>query len=1068
MILGSFSGTNFQPYTIINDGDTIYVRLITSNIHGCSPDTQQVMFVTIVNPAADFSISNSIGCHPLTVNFTNTSSPISSLLSYTWNFGNGQTSTLQNPVVTFTNTSHTLDSTYVIRLIVTAGTSCVDTIIKTVTVYALPVANFNYTAVCLGQNTQFTDSSVQATAPINYYSWNFGDGNFNYVQNPSHVYASSGLFNVKHLITNTKGCSDSITKPIIVYSLPQVSYHHDTLVCINDTVLFVNTTTGANQYNWNFGNGNFSTLFSPSIQYTSGGNFNIKLIAESVFGCIDSSSSTIHVIEPPIANFTTIPDTGCAPLNVLFTNLSIGYYVSYYWNFGNGQFSTVQNPMPVTYPQGQNDTSYYPTLTAANVCGTNIHKDTIKVHPIPVANINLSQYWGCTPLVVNFSDNNTVGMPDTMIWIFGDGSLPYITTNTTFQQPISHTYTTGGTVSIYTVTYIAINSCGRDTIQKTVTIYPNNVNAFCNAFPDTGCVPLIVNFNNSSIGFTNSYWDFGDGTSSNLTSPSHTYTTSGQFLIRLIVNDSCGKDTTYTNVSVWPKPVLSFINSKDTLCTNEPVSFLNTTTTPLSYFSWDFGDLTTSTQPNPVHFYSSPGTYTVTFSGISANFNCPNTISKQIVVKPTPTANIQANPDNGCTPLTVNFIGDSSFHTWHFGNGNTSGLLNPIHTYTSPGSYTIQLISEFANGCSDTAYKQITVFPKPIADFNKSIDSSCIYPVQVLFTNQSIGGSGYYWGFGNGYSSNVNDSIYATYTSPGIYSDTLIAHNQYSCTDTIIKSFIVYPTPEAYGRLVPTEGCQPLEVLFIDSSFNANTYKWFFGDGNMSTIANPNYTYLSYGSFAVTLIIEGSGGCRDTLNLTDTITVFPKPIADFVYLQLDTPVNPSGYVQFTNLSLLSNYYLWDFGDLLSDTSENPWHRYQMWGSYQVTLYAENIFGCKDTVYDELEIDMFHALYIPNAFSPGYGPSEVQVFKPAGVGIVEYHIWIYDTWGNLIWESDKLINSEPEESWDGNDRYGNPLMQDVYVWKAEAKFNDGTNWPGEKYKVGNLTKRRKYGTVTLLR
>ncbi|MCF8296729.1 MAG: PKD domain-containing protein [Saprospiraceae bacterium] len=1061
--ISTFTGTNFQSYTMNQDGDTVYVRLITTNSSGCKADTSEVMFVTIVGSVANFSMDNVAGCHPLTVNFTNTSAPLST--SYYWNFGNGDTSSQISPSMVFTNTSNSVDSVYTISLISDINTGCGDTVSYTVTVYASPNADFSNTSACLGQQTVFQDSSQSGALSITNWYWNFGDGDTSTNQNTNHQYLNFGSYNVSHSVVNSNGCADTITKAVSVYSLPVVNYNHDTAVCKNDTVHFANSTTGAGTYNWSFGNSSSSSLQNPFAIYSQTGAYSIKLIASSGVGCIDSSSSSLIVREPPNANFSLTPDSGCAPLNVAFTNLSTGYNFTNFWNLGDGQTSTLSNPPTATYLQANNDTIYTPTLTATNVCGSTTHIDSVLVKPTPIAVFDVDKYSGCTPLTISFTNNLTVGEPDTFIWIFGDATPQYITTQTTYQQALTHTYTTtGNSITTYTITYIAINDCGRDTMQKQITVYPISVNAFFSANPTQGCAPLTVNFNNSSLGFINVYWDFDDGNFSNQINTTHTYINPGNYTVSLIVNDSCGYDTIQHSLTVWAQPLMNFTMAKDTICVNEINSFSNTSTSTLSSVLWKFGDGMTSTLNNTTHYYTAPGLYNVTLIGHTANNNCIDSISKTVLVLPKPNSSINATPEFGCASLQVQFIGDSSFHFWSFGDGNTSSLLNPIHSYNQGGTYIVRLISENMYGCSDTAYKTISVYKKPTANFNRSADSSCTVPVQILYLNQSISATSYLWLFGNGSTSTLNDSIIVSYTNSGIYYDTLIVSNQYNCNDTIVKPIIIHDSPHAQGDFTPKNGCQPLEVQFTNSTSNVTNYLWNFGDGLMTTNPNPSHIYQNPGTYPITLFVTANNGCTDSIMFPDSVLVYPKPQAGFTYNNLDYPLPNTGNVGFLNQSFLSNYFLWDFGDGFNDTTTNPVHQYMIYGNYLVSLYAENDFGCKDTAEDYIDLAQFKGLFVSNAFSPDNGPEEVRTFKPKGIGLKKYHLYIYDGWGNLIWETDELKNTEPAEGWDG--RYnGVPLPQDVYVWKIEAVFLDGTPWLGKKYDNGLY---KNYGTLTLLR
>lgn len=1062
-VITTYQGPNFNPYTILSDNDTIYVQLITTNDHQCKSDTQEVMFHTLEDPVSNFSMSVLEGCSPLDVSFNNQTTP--STAGASWNFGDGTTSSILNPVHSFVNPSFTQDTTFDVRLISTSGAGCADTSNHSVTVYAQPKANFNHMSSCLGVPTIFMDSSLSGASTITLWKWDFGDGDSTFVQNPTHIYSNAGLYNVSLSITNARGCIDTITKPVDVYPFPTIDFDHDSMVCAGDSVFITNNTTGAVSYSWTFGNNTTSNIQSPVTVYSNPGTYQIKLVATTAEGCVDSLMSTIHVVEPPLADFVTIPDSGCAPLNVFFQNQSTGYQNSYFWNFGNGQTSNAQQPAPITFQQGQFDTTYYPSLTAANICGINTMTDSVEVRAQPQANFIPNKYIGCSPVTISFTDNLTKGTPDTLIWFFGDTTAPLVTTQSTFSQPVQHTYTTGSSITQYTVTYIAKNSCGADTMTRQITVLPNTVDAFFNTDTLFGCPPLQVNFTNHSLGYTSVYWDFGDGNVSNQISPSHTYTQSGTYDVELIVTDSCSYDTSNVTIQVYPLPTVDFLKSTDTVCVGEPITFTNNSPNPLSSLNWSFGDGDSSAQGNPSHAYQTSGTFTVSMTGYSALHNCPNAIDKSVTVLPTPNATITADTNQGCPPLNIQFQADSAYNTWYFGNGNTSNLANVNHTYTNPGSYTVTLISEFLNGCSDTAQTSILVHQEPTALFDQSIDSICGTPVDVLFTNSSVGASTFLWQFGNGNTSMLNDSITNVFNNPGNFTNRLIASNQFGCSDTASQNLLIYPQPYADATMSPTQGCAPLSVQFNNQSLNSNNYLWLFGDGNSSTSVNPVHNYILDGDYEARLISYRNNLCSDTLRLKDTINVYPQSIADFDYTMIHIPIYNSGKVQFNNLSSAAGSYFWDFDNGKTDTAENPFHRFTMYGDYLVTLWVNNQYGCEDTISKLIQISEFHGLYVSNAFSPEYGPPEVRTFKPKGVGLKQYHIQIYDTWGNLVWESNKLLNTEPAEGWDGTDQNGKPLPQDTYVWRIEAVFEDGSSWPGKTYEDGTT---RKYGTVTLIR
>ncbi len=200
------------------------------------------------------------------------------------------------------------------------------------------------------------------------------------------------------------------------------------------------------------------------------------------------------------------------------------------------------------------------------------------------------------------------------------------------------------------------------------------------------------------------------------------------------------------------------------------------------------------------------------------------------------------------------------------------------------------------------------------------------------------------------------------------------------------------------------------------------------------------------------------------------MVVLPSPTADFYYEHEYGNRPFTGKLEFFNLSTNADSYFWDFGFGDNSAEYNPTYNYNYKtegeGLYYYNLYVYNAVGCVDSSVQDLYVDYKKALYIPNALYPDHGDFEVANFIPKGTGMLEYHIEIFDTFGNVIWES-KSIDAEgkPTGFWDGTYN-GIPVEQDVYVWKIEATFKDDTSWEGKEFDEEN--KLYKTGTVTVIR
>ena len=241
-----------------------------------------------------------------------------------------------------------------------------------------------------------------------------------------------------------------------------------------------------------------------------------------------------------------------------------------------------------------------------------------------------------------------------------------------------------------------------------------------------------------------------------------------------------------------------------------------------------------------------------------------------------------------------------------------------------------------------------------------------------------------------------------------------------------------------------------MNVQFTNSSINAASYNWIFGDGTTSTAYSPLHQYNQIGSFPVMLIETSATGCTDTM-LIDTVTIYETPMADFTsvpWINESTLLSLANF-QFTNQSVFASTYLWNFGDGNNSTEQDPFYIYTTEGDFYVTLFAFNDNGCADTVtYGPYVLLADGDIFIPNSFTPNNDNAN-DVFKVYGTGITSVHMWIYDRWGELLYDENSF---SPE--WKGL-YHDVKLNVGVYVYEVSVTRYDGTLiW--------------KKGDVTLLR
>jgi len=863
-------------------------------------------------------------------------------------------------------------------------------------------------------------------------------------------------------------CLWSDTVIATVHPLPGAGFKKIEEGCITKPIQFENTTTNAVKYYWTFGDGGFSEEKDPQHAYTQVGTYTITLVATTDKGCQDSVKQTIIVAEPPYAAFTPSTNEGCAELLVNFTNESSGYKISYFWDFGNGDTSTLRIPPSVLYQQGMHDTTYYVQLNVTNICGTRYELDSILVHPKPVMQFGTNVDEGCSPLTVEFA-NISYGDPKSFIWDLGNGVISYDSI------PPPQTYFTDSVDRVYTIRLIGINECGRDTFTKIITVLPNHLNAFFNTDPTVGCEPLKVTFKNFSSGQNMVYnWIFGDKTPDSVEKdPIHTFEEAGVFKVILRVSNGCGYDTAFTYVTVYPQPKAVFSHLPKA-CEDAPVQFTNNSTGTLGSH-WDFGDGDTSALKDPLHEFKLPGKYTIKLTVYAEITGCPATDSSVIEIAERPVAAFSHAPD-ACVPASIQMENKSTgadYYAWTFGNGTVSSQASPMAIYKKDGTFQICLVAFDNEGCmSDPLCSPIIIHPKPKSAFSIANNDPCGLPLEVQLNNLSTGANGYDWRLGNGNTSTETNPT-AVYSDSGMYKITLIVENQFKCRDTSAQSIRALYDPVADFEWSPEDGCQPLVVNFDTISGYFNQVWWDFGDGSKSTAFTPTHVYKDTGYYQVRLRVGSYGICFDEIIRDSIIRVYPTPVAKFTFSEPIDPTPPDGTVLFKNESSKdAHLFKWAFGDGDSSILENPTHRYfHNWVDNMIPLkdiailWVENDYGCLDSFALPVMHIPIKGLFVPNAFSPETGVQEVRIFQPAGVGLKKYRIEIFSSWGELLWVSDKLTaDGRPEEAWDGMYK-GRLMPQDVYVWKVEAEFEDGNNWNGMENRRGKL---RRTGAVTLLR
>lgn len=440
-------------YVYTNEGDYSITLTVISNSGCVDSITKEVQ----VYPRASVDFIADSVCLGESILFTNTTQTTSSSISYAWNFDDGNTSVLTNPLYTYQNAG-----SYHVNLQSSVPGGCVDSKIKTVVIYPDPIADFSFSDECLYDSIEFINHSSLSSGSIAYL-WNFGDGAVGHLENIKHKYSVQGSYNVSLLLTSDYGCTSSITKIANANPIP-VSNFSILSVCKGFNSEFVNSsiiTSGTNSFVWDLDDGTNSTQENPEHKYIIDGTYNVSLVSISNLGCKDTLIKEATVFPSPVVDFTS--SIACDGTPTVFTNnssINVGEIISFNWNFDDGTNSIVNSPIH----QYLNPGSYNVQLTATSNNGC--IKDTIliaSVSDFPIANFvvdNECDGTSISPLNTSTLAGTTSNM--SYEWFFGDGnSFP-------IENPI-HNYDNAG---LYALKLIATSNLGCiDSITKYVQIY---------------------------------------------------------------------------------------------------------------------------------------------------------------------------------------------------------------------------------------------------------------------------------------------------------------------------------------------------------------------------------------------------------------------------------------------------------------------------------------------------------------------------------------------------------------------------------------------------------------------
>ncbi|MEA1874313.1 MAG: PKD domain-containing protein [Bacteroidota bacterium] len=942
---------------------------------------KQIIILTIITitlafqataqmPQANFNVEQNGNCTPVSVDFTNTSQGDS--LEYHWDLGNGNTSQLENPQAIYNQSG-----TYTVQLIV-SNSEGIDslTIEDAIVVYTKPEINLSShgdKAGCLPFQRSF---SVNSSNQDNVnYQWDFGTGTILQGETVDVDFTNAGEYNLLLTAVNPNDCVQTkyFESVAEAYALPdfEISANMQSFCQENPQVDFsLQTDEALLSHIWDFGDNNSSLEMNPSHIYNAEGSFDVSCTVTNTNNCSTSFTEEGMIeIAPVIADFALGDTISCSSI-IDFQNLSSAYrYAS--WDFGDGATSNQVNPQHEFSEPGE----YTISLTVWNDdgCEDEISKNIIV--DFVLADFTVSDNSFCElPAFIQYTSQSF----NAVSWEYhlGCGQIFNI------ENPISLLTDSIflGSINLQANlndTLIATSPHGCiDTIVKLSNVEINQPRAYFtpNDLPGhirfaRGCVPFTVNFNEASLynnvqdEIISFHWDFGDGSTSNLQHPSHTWNQVGEYEVKLIIETGAGCSNSFkTNIEVGSPQLANFdLLAEDTVCASEYVQLVNSSSDNelIDQWMWSFSDGGMSMSPNPSYHFTDTGSMDISLVvGYNGCWSEPAAMNNALyVMGPVAEFTYQYDCEN---PLTHNFSADiteADHWYWDLGDG-TTGFVNETefsYEYAESGNYQVQIISENYDNACQYNYRR-TLKPRDLKAII-SLDTTYGCPgltvhangEQSLFTipveHSNKWGKYRYIIEEEAIDTVLNSEFIHEFNNPGTYEMKLVVKDRNGCVDTASQTIRIFG---ANGQIIADnqEGCTPLNVNYsseIISDTSIVSWQWNFDDGLNSDEQNPLHIYTTGGNFSPELITIDELGCESLITF-DGLIISIQPSADFTVSKRGLCVEDE--VTFEATQQISNTtYQWTFGNgqLSEESIANV--QYLNAGLYDVSLFVRDSNQC---------------------------------------------------------------------------------------------------------------------------
>ena len=900
-------------------------------------------------PVADFSANTTSGSAPLAVEFTDSSS--NSPTSWSWDFGDGSTSSEENPTHTYTTAG-----TYTVTLTATngAGNSTVTQNIM-VTLAAALTANFtsNTTSGFNPLTVQFTDKS---TGNATSWAWDFnGDGVIDStLENPVYTYTTPGNYTVTLTVTNASGNSTisesgyitviNGTAPVVTATLDAGIYNS------TQTVTLTSDEQGSTIYYTTDGSDPTDSSNSNRVPYSN--PIPINTTTTLNFAAVSSGSvwstryNKTYVIDASVPTVTASPVGGDynSTQSVTLTTVDLDTNTTTYYTTDGTDPQNSGSRVVYTSPIVINTstTLRYIAVDEASNWSTEYSQTYNITAAVPVADFTSNATTGIAPLTVQFNDTSSGNITD-WVWDFNNDGI----IDSTVQNP-TWNYTAPGN---YTVKETVTGPGGSNTITQNNYITVNWTAPVANftASVTSGLLPVAVNFTDKSQSATSWLWDFGDGSTSTLENPTHTYINAGNYSVSLTASNPIGNNKLVKTGYIQISNIITNYQGMYLLMSNH-----NGTAYPDGGLANTY--LFTSGGLNQIH---------ITNNASNVNGQVTTNSLQSGVFYITTTGGRGSNDDlilliavKGSIPddFAINIV--SSGYVWTPGSTNTNtyviGAIND--TFTKADFFYGPQVLRPASASMGVIYN----------GQNTNDPSTAMY---LMFVDLKVGNLRSSSAL-NGGAATVQYNItgLTTYLSFDSYA-WATGYDAKWTNPATGSGYNVLTSPVANFTANTTVGMSPFTVKFTDTSSNLpSSWAWDFNNDGIidSTAQNPIWTYTTPGLYNVVLTVTNVAG-NSTLTKTDYIRV-DMPLANFIANV--TTGNNSMSVQFNDTSSNNpTSWLWNFGDGSTSTEQNPVHPYSKAGTYNVSLAVTNSYGTDSEVKTDY-INIVDTIPNVNASVPG--------------------------------------------------------------------------------------------------